>query len=857
MPTPPPPHRRQTLPGVRRNEAIARVLIASGGFGTILSVVFIFAFLFYVVLPLAAPSEVAAPRVLPLTPLGVVAAGTDDLALMCWTIERDGHVRVAELATGRELMRQALFGDATPTAWSHSPGGAEFAAGFGDGTLRGGRIAVTATFPEAASIPAALRGLKRGESAPHMDGMLTVTREGQFRLQRVAAELTPPLVSGPAAIAALDFLRRDDGTFTYAVLDGSGAMRIHVETEREDWMTGEKVRELETTPIPYVAPEGAGAPSHLRLTGSRSSALVLWREGLCQRYDIRIGETPKLVEARDLGEGGSPLTIVEWLLGRTTLIVGDEAGGARGWFLTKPASAETADGALLTRAHEYPPGSAAVTCLAASSRTRIMLLGYADGGTRLVQATHATTLAELDRAPGGLLAVALAPKDDGILRVARGGSAFARLELKHSEVTARGLFSKVWYEGYERPEHAWQSTGGTDDFELKLGLWPLIFGTIKATLYAMLIAAPIALLAAVFTSEFMVAKRRTNMKAAVEMMASLPSVVLGFLAALIVAPFVQGRIPGMLLSFVTVPLTLLFGARLWQLLPAGWALRLSGWPRFATMAVALAAGVGLAGLLGPWMERAWFLGDFVKWVGDRDRAAPFGGRFLVLFPICTAVVLAGTGMVLGPALRRLSARWSDLACALLDLGRYVVLLLLSVLATWLSAQLAGPLGWDPRGGIFGPYAQRNALVVGCMMGFAIVPIIYTIAEDALSSVPRHLREASLGAGATPWQTAWRVVIPTAMSGIFGALMVGFGRAIGETMIVLMAAGNTAILDWNMFEGFRTLSANIATEMMEAPEGGTHYRVLFLTALVLFAMTFVLNTGVEAMRRIFRKRFASL
>jgi len=833
------------------------MLIAAGGFGTILSVVFIFVFLFYVVVPLVAPPEVSETRPLAMTTGAVVAAGTDDLALMCWTIDEGGQLRVAEIATGRELSRRELFGNAKPTAWSHSPGGAEFAAGFGDGTLRGGRIAVTSTFPDVSTIPEALRRLARGESAPHGDGMLTVVQEGQFRLQRVAAEITEPFVSGSAAITALDFLRRDDGTFTYAVLDASGGMKLHVETEREDWMTGEKVRDLETTGIPYAPPDGAGAPLRLRLNGGRSSMMVLWRNGLCQRYDVRIGETPKLVEARDLGENGSALTLAEWLLGRTTLVVADEAGGARGWFLTKPASAETADGALLTRAHEYPGGSAAVTCLAASTRTRIMLLGYADGGTRLVQATHASTLAELDPARGELIAVALAPKDDGILRIAPDGGSFSRLELKHAEVTFRGLFGKVWYEGYERPEHAWQSTGGTDDFELKLGIWPLIFGTIKATLYAMLIAAPIALLAAVFTSEFMAARWRTNMKAGVEMMASLPSVVLGFLAALIVAPFVQGRVPVVLLSFVTVPLTLLFGARLWQLLPAGWALRLSGWPRFATMAAALAAGIGLAGLLGPWMERSWFLGDFVKWVGDRDRAAPFGGRFLVLFPLCAAVVIPGSTAVSGPLLRRLSAGWSDAACAALDLGRYVALLVLSVLATWMLAHLVGISGWDPRGGIFGSYAQRNALVVGCMMGFAIVPIIYTIAEDALSSVPRHLREASLGAGATPWQTAWRVVIPTAMSGIFGALMVGFGRAIGETMIVLMAAGNTPILDWNMFEGFRTLSANIATEMMEAPEGGTHYRVLFLTALVLFAMTFVLNTGVEMMRRIFRKRFASL
>jgi len=147
------------------------------------------------------------------------------------------------------------------------------------------------------------------------------------------------------------------------------------------------------------------------------------------------------------------------------------------------------------------------------------------------------------------------------------------------------------------------------------------------------------------------------------------------------------------------------------------------------------------------------------------------------------------------------------------------------------------------------------MIVGFVMGFAIVPIIYTLAEDALSSVPSQLREGSLGTGATQWQTAVRIIVPTAMSGIFGAIMVGLGRAVGETMIVLMAAGNTPLMEWNIFNGFRTLSANIAVELPEAVRDSTHYRTLFLAGLVLFAMTFVINTFAEIVRRRFRKRYA--
>ncbi|MGB9616027.1 MAG: ABC transporter permease subunit, partial [Desulfomonilaceae bacterium] len=132
-----------------------------------------------------------------------------------------------------------------------------------------------------------------------------------------------------------------------------------------------------------------------------------------------------------------------------------------------------------------------------------------------------------------------------------------------------------------------------------------------------------------------------------------------------------------------------------------------------------------------------------------------------------------------------------------------------------------------------------------------------LAEDALNAVPQHLRAASLGCGATPWQTAMWIVIPTALSGIFSATMTGMGRAVGETMIVVMATGNTPILDLNIFNGLRALSANIAVELPEAPKDGTLYRVLFLTGLILFAMTFVINTIAELVRLRFRKKAMEL
>lgn len=155
------------------------------------------------------------------------------------------------------------------------------------------------------------------------------------------------------------------------------------------------------------------------------------------------------------------------------------------------------------------------------------------------------------------------------------------------------------------------------------------------------------------------------------------------------------------------------------------------------------------------------------------------------------------------------------------------------------------------------YDQRNALVVGFAMGFAVIPTIFTIAEDAIFSVPKHLSDGSLALGATQWQTLIHVVLLTASPGIFSAIMMGLGRAVGETMIVLMATGNTPIMDWNILEGMRTLSATIAVEMPESEVGSSHYRILFLAALLLLMFTFAVNSVAEWVRQRLREKYRSL
>lgn len=356
----------------------------------------------------------------------------------------------------------------------------------------------------------------------------------------------------------------------------------------------------------------------------------------------------------------------------------------------------------------------------------------------------------------------------------------------HPEASWTALFGKIWYEGYSTPTYTWQSTGGTDDFEPKLSLIPLIFGTLKGTLFAMLFSLPIALLAAVYTSQFLRPELRRVVKPMMEVMASLPSVVLGFLAALWLAPILESRIPSVLCIVLFVPISALIFGYFWAGLPI-----------------------------------------------HIRRRIPAGYEFLAYLPVL--FFFGWLGWNLGPTIEQM---------------------LFVVTNPDTGTRVADFRYWWPA--ISGAsFEQRNSLVVGIAMGFAVIPLIFTITEDALSNVPGQLRSASLALGASRWQTAVRVVLPTASAGIFSAIMIGLGRAVGETMIVVMATGNTPIMEWNIFSGMRTLSANIAVELPEAPHHSTLYRTLFLGAMALFIMTFFVNTVAELLRQHLRERYKTV
>jgi phosphate transport system permease protein len=709
----------------------------------------------------------------------------------------------------------------------------------------------TALEPEQA--PESLRQLSAGDVLEHDGGMAVRTNGGQIRVQKMAISLEKRAESeSKSAIRLVDYTMTSSGPLT-CTLTAEGELKLNSVSKRENLLTGEETVTVISSDLPLPKSKSE-LPAFLLVSSLGDNVFVAYTSGRLLRFDTRDFENARLVEDVDIvPEQGEELTALQYLLGRTTLIAGDSLGRVNAWFGTKPSNAATNDGIVLEKAHQFPTADAPVTSLAVSSRMRIAAAGYENGRVRAFYVTSERTVIDTEVADDRPIGrVSISPKSDALLAVTADGVSRWDFDPRHPEITPATLFRPVWYEGYNAPTYAWQTSSGTDKFEPKYGLTPLIYGTLKATFYSMIFGAPIALLAAIYTSEFLRPKWKATIKPAIEMMASLPSVVLGFIAGLVIAPAIEDIVPSVLACFFTVPLAFLLGAQVWRVLPGAKSIQYS-YLRFPLMlAVVLPLGILAGGWIGPVIEAQMFGGDLKAWLNDLHGSAVPGWIFFLL-PACALVVVWTVTTYLNPWLRAVASNSSRQTAALISFGTFVAGVVAALALAVLVAFLLDLLHLDPRGTVVDTYVQRNALVVGFIMGFAIIPIIYTIADDALSSVPAHLRSASLGAGATPWQTAMRIVIPTAMSGLFSALMIGLGRAVGETMIVLMAAGNTPIMEWNIFNGFQTLSAAIATELPEAPRQSTHYRTLFLAALTLFVITFAVNTLAELVRQRFRRR----
>jgi phosphate transport system permease protein len=597
------------------------------------------------------------------------------------------------------------------------------------------------------------------ETSYRSDGLL----ENELRFEAGTVASVGAAVTGLACAG-------EEGRTAAAVTTADGRLILSIETVTQS-LVDEPTRSRSVHDLTSTLP---AAPTAVVFTSAAHRLFVGLADGGVQCWSL--DEDPPLhVETFQATPSRSvAVSAISVALGDNTVIVGGRDGSLAGWFEVRDTNSG-ASGKKFRRVHEFPPHAGAVVAIAASARNRGFISADASGEIRIQYLTNERTLARL-RLGSNVNALTVAPKSDGFLAALGSGEVVhCNLDNPHPEISLRALFRPIWYEGYDAPANIWQSTGGSDDFEAKLGLVPLLFGTLKGTAYALLFAVPIALFAAIYASQFLHHRIRNVLKPTIEIMAALPSVVLGLVAGLFLAPKLETILPGTVLTLILLPLLFLASALAWRALPTRWTGRFPTGTEVLFLIPIAVLGVWLGESLGPGIERLLFAGDFRHWLTDTRNVR---------------------------------------------------------------------------------YDQRNCIVVGFAMGFAVIPIIFTICEDALSAVPQHLVSGSIACGASRWQTALRIVLPAAGSGIFSAVMVGFGRAIGETMIVLMATGNTPVMDWSIMNGMRTLSANIAVEIPEAPNGGTLYRVLFFSGFLLFLTTFLINTVAELIRQRLRRKFGN-
>lgn len=492
--------------------------------------------------------------------------------------------------------------------------------------------------------------------------------------------------------------------------------------------------------------------------------------GSLLRWDLSENEAYHRSDNIRANNENTPITALAMVLGDVSLAVGDKKGNLSTWMPIRTESQSNTK--KLRKIHTLADQNSPILDIKPSLRNKTIISLNKKGVVNYDHVTSENHLFEIDKS---LALMSVSDRGNTLIGVDKNGNRLVwDVDNPHPEINFKTLFGKVWYENYNQPEFVWQSSSGSDDFEPKFSIIPLLFGTIKGTLYAMIFAIPLAIFGAVYTSQFTTRAFKKTVKPAIEIMASVPSVVIGFLIALWLAPIVENAILSILLSIIFVPLVFIGFLFIYKPLYNNNLVReLSKGYEFLLLVPVIFFAALIVIYLGPVVENSLFNGNFTRWLFN-------------------------------------------------DLGMR--------------------------------YDQRNCIIIAFGLGIAVIPIIFSITEDAISNIPPSLSAASLALGASRWQTVWRVVMPSASPGIFAAIMIGFGRAVGETMIVLMATGNTPILDWSIFNGMRTLSANIAVEIPEAPFGGTLYRVLFLCATLLFGLTFILNTGAEIIREKLRKKY---
>jgi len=742
-------HRKALRQRRARRDKMSRWGITAAGYGVVLALATIFIYLFYEVAPILRGATLDSQPSYPLAErndetLITLLERYETLGIQ---YTRAGEVVFFDADNGRQHSRFAV--SLPEGSRVSSFGSAEVISNTQVFGLDNGQAQVV-RHDFGISFPNDMRLLTPRLNYPFGETPITVDQQGRA-----------------LSLVTIETVSRGPGGSAIAAMTEDGRLLLVNLTARNNLLTGQ----VQITQSVNELPRLPAQATQLLLDKSLRNLFVIDNRGRVHYYDIVNPAQARLVQSVDVGRG-QQITAAQFLVGTVSLIIGKSNGELSQWFLVRDDN----NNHSLEEIRRFRSHNAPITAIAPEYTRKGFVAVDAAGQVGIHYGTSSRTLYLNSFSDRPLQQVAISQINERILVVDDQLTVTpAKMWNQHPQLSWAAMWNKVWYEGRADPEYIWQSSSGTDEFESKFSLMPLSIGTLKAAFYAMLFAMPLAIAGAIYTAYFMTPKLRGLVKPSIEIMEALPTVILGFLAGLWLAPFVENNLPAVFSFFILMPAMMIGFAFLWSLLPSGLRSYIpEGWEAALLVPVILIFGF-VCIQSSPWLEVWFFDGSMRQWFTD-------------------------IGIT---------------------------------------------------------YDQRNALIVGIAMGFAVIPTIFSIAEDAVFTVPRHLTQGSLALGATRWQTVMGVVLPTASPGIFSAVMMGFGRAVGETMIVLMATGNSPVVNFNIFEGMRTLSANIAVELPETAVGSSHFRVLFLAALVLLALTFIVNTAAEIIRQRLRQRYSNL
>ena len=725
-------------------DRFAKFGITAGGVMVLIALLLIFFYLLYVVQPIFESAKVEKRDSFTVSNADqIVGLGVEEQTEVAYLLSQQGQVdfyNVEKASFGKKLktLNVALPSEVTSFATS-APFQGQYAYGLENGTVMVVVPKFLVTFPN-----------NERKLTPRVD----------YPLGEMALEVD----AQGAAIKRFAFTHYEDKTAVVALTADKRVLFSSFVAE-ENMFTGEVEWVVERTEL-----DVEGRVDELLISPDTTRTFIRSANQIYV-YDTRDPSEVEQIQLLSANEESANIVSAQLLAGANSLMLANDNGEVSQWF-----EVNTDIGRQFQKIRAFETTKQSKLNIFTEFYRRTFFTTSSNGELGVYYTTSEAKLWQGKVSEGEIKHFAIAPRSNAALILADGKLTVLEVHNEHPEVTWSALWQEVWYEGYPEPAYIWQSTSASDDFESKFSLVPISFGTIKAAFYAMLFAVPIAISSAIYTAYFMSSGLRKVVKPTVEIMEALPTVILGFLAGLWLAPLIEEHLPAIVGLLILLPIGILGSALAWTKLPA-----------------------------------------------SIRHKIPEGSHSIILIPV---VLVVG---------------WFSFAMS-------------ETVELWMfdgnvRQYLTNELGMT--------FDQRNSLVVGIAMGFAVVPTIFSIAEDAVFSVPKHLSNGSLALGATQWQTLVRVVLLTASPGIFSAVMMGLGRAVGETMIVLMATGNTPIMDWSIFQGMRTLAANIAVEMPESEVGSSHYRILFLAAFVLFIFTFVFNTLAEFVRQQLREKYSSM